>query len=331
MNSGHRTPTMNEVARKAAVSVQTVSRVVNGFPGVKESTRKRVNAAIQELGYRPNLTARALVTRRSGLIGVVSVGSFLHGPTNTLAAIEKAARKNGRLTLLATIENSDEIEFLKTIEEFQERNVEGLVIIASREAVVRYCTHLKLTTPLIIVGPRPADLGSLPCLSVDQFAGAKLAIDHLLDLGHRDIALVTGPRQWVDAQQRLEGALSACESQGVHPRIFSGDWSPQSGFLAGEWLNSLPEPSRPTAVFAANDSMAMGIMRALSSSTTHMAVVGFDNIPESEFLTIPLTTIHQDFTTLGRRVLEALLALIAGEEADFSPIAPHLIIRESSL
>lgn len=321
---------MAEVAERAGVSQQTVSRVMNGFSGVRDSTRSKVEEAIEELGYRRNLAARTLVTRRSGLIGVIAVGSFLYGPTRTLAAIERASRQHGYLTLLATIAESGADEFHAAVGEFLDRSVEALIIIASRETIVRYSGSLNANIPVVIVGPRPADLSDLHCLSVDQAKGATMAIEHLVELGHQDIALVTGPRQWVDAQQRIDGALTACEQRGIYPRIFSGDWSSAAGYRAGTWLAELPAATRPTAVFSANDAMAFGILRALAEHAITLSVVGFDDVPTAEYFIPPLTTVHQDFHQLGTRVLNAILAALTEKEPDFSCVEPVLKVRESS-
>ncbi len=327
-------PTMADVAAAAGVSHQTVSRVINNFNGVRPATRQRVEDAIRALGYRRNHAARALVTQRSGLIGVIAVGSFLYGPTNTLATIEKSARSHGHLTLLATVEEADEDLFRAALDEFLDHSVEAVVVIAAQEPLVRYSSSLSLDIPLLIVGPRPDNLGSLPCMGVDQKAGARLAVEHLVDLGHTDLALVSGPRHWVEAQQRMDSALLACEEHGVHPRVFSGDWSPEAGYRVGQSLASIPADRRPTGVVMANDHMALGMIAALREHHIELpgeiSVVGFDDVPEAGYYSPALTTVHQDFRSLGGRVIDALHALLQGDEPDLSPMVPTLTVRAST-
>lgn len=335
-----RSPTMAEVAAEAHVSPQTVSRVMNGFEGVRPETRIRVEQAVRDLGYRRNFAARTLVTQRSGLIGVIAVGSFLYGPTSTLATIERSARRRNYLTLLATITESSQEQFQAALDEFLDRSVEAVVVIAAREPLVRYSTSLDLGIPLIVVGPRPDDLPNARCISVDQEAGARLAVEHLAELGHRDIALLTGPRHWVDAQQRIQGALATCEEHDIHPRIFSGDWSAESGYRAGTAIAELPAAARPTAVFAANDHMALGLIASLSENELDipgdLSIVGFDDVPEAAFYTPSLTTVHQDFGELGNRAIASLIAMMGdpGEDnspsPDFEPVVPHICVRNST-
>ncbi len=325
---------MAEVAAEAGVSHQTVSRVINESPGVRPQTKQRVQAAIDKLGYRRNLAARALVTRQSGLIGVIAVGSFQYGPTSTLASLERAARENSYLTLIATIAETSHEQFRTALNEFLERSVEAIVVIASRESLVWFAGALNLAVPLIVLGPRPADLEGLTCLSVSQAGGARLAVSHLLELGHRDITLLTGPSNWVDAQRRLQGALSECEAHGVQPRIASGDWNPASGYEAGMRVADLPPAARPTAVFCANDHMALGFLAACHTQGIRVpediSVVGFDDIPGVAYYTPGLTTVHQDFSELGSRAIGAALEMIAGRTPVTEPVPATLVIRGST-
>ena len=327
-------PTLAEVAALAGVSHQTVSRVVNDFPGVKPSTRDRVQAAIAELGYRRNTAARSLVTNESRLVGVIAVGSFLYGPTSTLAAIEDAAREHGYMTLLATVKNTDGANLGAAVNECLERSVDALIIIANQEMWVRYSSTLDVDVPLIVVGPRPNDIGSLTCMSVNQAHGAEMAIDHLDFLGHRKIGILAGPRDWVDAQQRLSGALTACYKKGIESEVREGDWSAKQGYETGLELLELPAHDRPTAIFAANDLMALGLLAAFNqqglSVPDDISVMGFDDVPGAEFYSPPLTTIRQDFTTLGRKVLAACLDLINGNEPDVELVKPILRVRAST-
>ncbi|WIY82386.1 LacI family DNA-binding transcriptional regulator [Propionimicrobium sp. PCR01-08-3] len=333
-----RPPSLRDVAERARVSHQTVSRVINNFPGVRPETRERVHQAIDELGYRRNNAARTLVTQRSGLIGIIAVGSFLYGPTSTLAAIEEAARKHGFMTLLATLRDVAPGGLTEAVNDALNHDVEALVVIASREALLRRTAELQLNVPLIVVGPSPDDVDDLMTLSVDQAAGAASAIDHLAGLGHRRVVLLAGPQDWVDAQQRLSAAERACERHNIATQVVFGDWTAASGFAAGQellasWASDL-SGSLPTAVFAANDQMALGLLAAFNeagvSVPSDISVVGFDDIAGADHFSPSLTTVHQDFTALGFKVMQATLAALGGEKPDLAPVSAQLRVRAST-
>ncbi|QPR39269.1 LacI family DNA-binding transcriptional regulator [Brevibacterium casei] len=328
---------MAEVAAHAKVSHQTVSRVVNGGVGVKPATRERVEAAIRELGYRRNNAARTLVTSRSGLIGVIAVGSFLYGPTRTLVGIEEAARSRDFTILLATIRSNGDAElseqFERAIDTCLDRSVEAIIVIAAQEDVVRQVQIFNVDVPLIVVGPPRSHLPGLLTFSVDQRRGAREAVSHLGELGHSRILVLTGPGKWIDAQERRTGALDECAARGLAAEVIAGDWSPASGYQAGQALVARPG-EMPTAIFSANDAMALGVLAAFNHAQVkvpdEVSIIGFDDIPEAAYFSPALTTVHQDFTTLGHRVLEAAVAAIRGEEPDMTPVAPVLALRDST-
>ena len=319
------------VAELAGVSHQTVSRVINGFEGVRPSTKERVLTAISTLGYRRNNAARTLVTRRSGLVGVIAVGSFLFGPTRTLAAIEEAARERGYMTLLATIrDGATDADFSGAVEACLERDVEALIVIAARESLVRRCASLSAGLPVVVVGPRPGGADRYCTLSVDQELGARLAVRHLVEHGHRSITIVTGPLDWVDAQDRLRGALAECAVQGVTSSVVHGDWTAERGH---EVALELTAAGAPTAVFAANDQLALGLLAGFRSRGVRVpedvSVIGFDDVEGAAHYCPPLTTVRQDFASLGHRVLGAALALVDGTAPDLAPVPPTLQARGS--
>lgn len=324
---------MAEVAKLAGVSHQTVSRVVNGFPGVRPQTRERIEAAIIETGYRRNSAARTLVTRKSGLIGIITVGSFLYGPTSTLSAIDEAARAHGYSILLSSIQEGDSTIFKRAIDACLDRTVEAIVIIAARKATVELLEEFDLGVPLVVVGPSSRDLPDLNCLSVNQAQGAHLAVKHLVELGHRDIALLTGPANWMDARERSAGALQECDEANLVPRIYEGDWSAADGYKYGNELAEDLE-KMPTAIFAANDHMALGLIAAFHSNhigiPEQVSIVGFDDVPEAAYYSPALTTIHQDFTALGQKVLTATLDLLEGKTPDMTPVVARLRERAST-
>lgn len=327
-----RAPGMHDVARRAGVSHQTVSRVLNGLPNVREETRERVTAAIAELGYRRNNAARALVTRRSSMIGVITSGSTLWGPSSTLIAVESAARAAGYYVSLAGLGSVKNALVASAFEYFTDQAVEGIVVIAPEAALAHAADPLVAKVPVVMVAADTQPSPGLHITSVDQEGGARLAVRHLLDQGHRSIVHVSGPMEWFDAAARQRGWLREMEAAGLDPiPPIPGDWTAASGYAAGQLLAST---TLPTAIFAANDLMALGVIRAFHDKAVsvpqQVSVVGFDDIPGSAHFIPGLTTVKQDFDALGRQCIDILLSALNGGLDDPAPIAPQLIFREST-
>jgi DNA-binding LacI/PurR family transcriptional regulator len=319
---------MADVARLAGVSHQTVSRVLNEHPSVSDDTRRRVETAIVQLGYRRNTAARALVTRRTSTLGVVSVDTSQYGPAHTIFGIEEAARRAGYFINFASLREINRAAMRAALDHLTDASVDGIVVVAPVRAAVEAVHGQRLDVPLVMVetSDRTDDLSVV----VDQVAGARMATRHLLDLGHRSVLHVRGAEQWVEADARARGWLAElARAQAPIPEVLTGDWSPASGYAAGREIARRPDV---TAVFAANDQMSLGIMRALHeagrSVPGDVSIVGFDDIPEAEYFHVPLTTVRQDFAEVGRRCIERLLALIEGRTAPMrSAIQPELIVR----
>lgn len=326
----HRPPGMHDVAQLAGVSHQTVSRVLNDHPSVRPETRQRVLAAIAQLGYRRNIAARALVTRRSGTIGVVSSGSALFGPTSTLIAVEVAARDADLFVSLGTVAPWDSAKVAAVLDHFMNQAVDGVVVIASHLEAVEAVRTFREPIPIVMVGPRdlPPPLQSV---AVDQYTGARMAVRHLLDLGHREVVHLAGPTDWLDARARIDGWRDELRAAGIVPgEVIAADWSAERGYQIGRELMS----DLPTAVFAANDQLALGLLRAFAEAGVRVpqdvSVVGFDDIDGSANFHPPLTTVRQEFGMLGERCLAVLLAAIAGEPAESALIPPSIVVRASS-
>jgi DNA-binding LacI/PurR family transcriptional regulator len=252
---------MTDVAAVAGVSHQTVSRVLNDPEAVRPATRARVEAAIRQLGYIRNTAARALVTRRTRLIGVVNPGQALFGPANTTVAIEEAAREAGYTTTLAVMRDADAATVGAALESFQELGVEGIVVIAPVTRVALAAKELSATLPVVIVAAGLRESSSLHVVAVDQEVGARLATRHLIDLGHREILHVAGPNDWFDARSRIVGWRDELLEAGLEPPpIISGGWGPEDGLSIGRTLAR--ERRLPSAIFAANDMLALGLLRA---------------------------------------------------------------------
>lgn len=306
---------MLDVARLAGVSHQTVSRVLNGHANVRPETRERVLDAIRRLDYHPNTSARALVTRRARTIAVVSFDTRLYGPASTLLAIEQAARAEGYAVTLISIPTLDRESVRTAVGSLAGQAADGVIVIAPSEHAAHGLSDLRPGLPVVAVEAGYAS--EVPVVSVDQAAGARLATEHLLALGHETVRHVAGPADWLEARERVEGWRAALDDAGrVAGPILRGDWSPESGYQAGLELVEKPDL---TAVFAANDQMALGVMHALHERGVRVpddvSVVGFDNIPESAYLTPSLTTVHQDFNEVGRRGLRLLVDLMDGDPA----------------
>jgi DNA-binding LacI/PurR family transcriptional regulator len=322
---------MYDVARLAGVSHQTVSRVINGSVHVRTETRDRVLAAMEKLDYRPNSVARALVTGRSRTLGVVTFDTTLFGPASTLVGIERAAHAAGYFVSIVSLEALDRISVMRAVERLRALGVDGVLVIAPQVAATGALWDLPSDLPVVAVEAGPQD--GVPVVAVDQYQGARLATEHLLALGHKTVHHLAGPVDWIEAQRRVDGWRDALDEAGC--QSFSplrGDWSPLSGYTLGRRLLESPDL---TAVFTANDQMALGLLRLLHETGRDVpgdvSVVGFDDIPEAEYFTPPLTTVRQDFNEMGYRSLHLLLDEIAGgERSERRLTVPASLIERSS-
>ena len=323
---------MADVARMAGVSHQTVSRVLNGSASVRPETRERVVRAVRELDYRRNSMARALVTGRSRTLGVVSFDTTLYGPASTLFGIERAAHSEGYFVSIASVTSLDRASVLGAVEQLRDQGVDGVLLITPQETAVEALLHLPRDMPVVAVEAGPDE--AVPVVAVDQVAGAAAATRHLLELGHRTVWHVAGPSDWLEARQRIQGWMTALEEAGADaPPLLAGDWSAQSGYELGRRLATVRDV---TAIFAANDQMALGILRALHEIGREVpgevSVVGFDDIPEARFFTPPLTTVRQDFNEVGRQSLMLLLDEIGASQrsSERVVVSPEFKLRDST-
>lgn len=326
-----RNPSMADVAQRAGVSHQTVSRVLNDSPLVKDGTRERVLAAIQELGYRRNNAARMLATNRSGRIGMVSAHLALHGPSMIASAVQAAGHEAGyQVSVIGLLEISEE-SLRDAVERLLDQAVEAIVVAVAHRDAVHLVRALSLPIPVVLV--QGVRAGEPMAAGVDQRAGALLATEHLLDLGHEGVAHVSGPLDWIEAAQRRLGWREAHESRGKLPGPeVEGDWSAASGYDAGLRLGHHDDV---TAVFVANDAMALGVLKALHECGRRVpedvSVVGFDDVPEAGFYWPALSTVNQQFSDLGKRAVELTVRALAGEDAPAADLLrPELVIRASS-
>jgi DNA-binding LacI/PurR family transcriptional regulator len=326
---------MSDVGRLAGVSHQTVSRVINGSRHVRPQTRERVREAMRELGYRPNSIARALVTGRTRTLGVVSFDTTLYGPASTLFGIERAAHDAGYFIIIASLKALDRASVVEATDRLRRHGVDGILAIVSEEDAAQALLHAPVDVPLVAVEAGPER--GIPVVAVDQRTGARLAVSHLLALGHATVRHITGPLASLEAQHRAGAWRETLAQAGADiPEPLIGDWSPRSGYEHGR---RLARDRSVTAVFVGNDQMALGLYRAMQEAGRRIpddvSVVGFDDVPEAAYFTPPLTTVRQDFGEVGSRSLHVLLAAIdqvavGARPPDGALVAPELIVRAST-
>jgi len=325
---------MTDVAALAGVSHQTVSRVLNDHPSVLPQTRQRVLAAVAELGYRRNVAARTLVTRRSGTIGVITPATALYGPTSTLVGLEEAARVAGLFVSVATIRGLDTDTMGRALDHFLAQGVDALVVIAPTREVVGLLSALPVPVPVVMISSTHdlPDVPGLVVVGVDQHQGARLATEHLLG-SVREVLHVAGPQGWFDAQDRLAGWRAAVEDAGAAaPVPVVAGWGADDGYAVGR---GLVRADLPEAVFAANDQLALGLLHAFAEAGVRVPhdvlVVGFDDEAGAAHFVPPLTTVRQDFAELGRRAVTAVTAAIGGARPEPVRIPAQLVVRTSSV
>ena len=337
LHRGGRPSVLADVAVRAGVSHQTVSRVVNRSPHVAAATRARVERAIAELDYRPNNAARTLVTGVARRLGLVTLDVDQYGPWQTMLGLERAARQAGYSLAIAAISSVTDTAVQEAVEHMVAQSVDAIVALATYPDVLAAVREVRTSVPVVTVqaGPDP----ERATVWIDQTAGTRLATRHLLDLGHRTVHHIAGPEHSFEAQQRLVGWRRELARDGVlPPGPLRGDWSPGSGHAAGRQLVELmrgPADRRPTAVVVANDQMALGVLKAVQEAgftvPGDLSVVGFDDSPESGCFLPALTTVHQDFAELGRRAVDRALGQLRDERpAESAAVVPHLVVRDSS-
>lgn len=325
--------TIKDVAQRAGVSVATVSRVLNRLDIVSEDTRRRVAEAAANLGYIPHGGARSLSMRRTQCVGAVLPD--LHGEffSELIRGIDRAARGRG-LHLLLTCSHGDAGELAAALRAMQGR-ADGVLVMSPHMDSAVLEGNLPRGMPVMLMN---SARGRAPYSSVvvDNRGGAAAMVRHLVGLGHRRIAMIAGPGGNFDADERLKGYTETLVKlvPGAKPEILAGDFTEESGHRAGRSLAAMAR--RPDAVFAANDTMAMGCFFALSEAGLRVpddvALAGFDDIPMARYLTPPLTTVRVRIAELGELAFERLaLAIERGEQDRPSrkTLRTELVVRRS--
>ncbi|WP_207930509.1 LacI family DNA-binding transcriptional regulator [Streptomyces hainanensis] len=329
---------MREIARRAGVSQKTVSRVVNGEPHVSEALRERVQREITLLGYLPDANARALVTRRSRRIGVITTDTGYFGPSSVLRGLERAARGAGYFVGVVHADEHDAAETTRSVRHLVSQGVEAVAVSAPVAWPFDLLAGVPAGVPLLRMEypAGPPEPGVIRVGS-DDVDAAREATAHLLALGHRTVHHIAGPPAWTVTGRRISGWRAALRAAGApEPAFRHGDWSAAAGCrMAGELLR---EPG-VTALFVANDQMAIGAMYAVRRSGRRIpedvSVVGFDDIPEAAYLSVPLTTVRQDFTAMAEQGMRRLVAAVSEEGPLDEPAQDVLIpgtfvVREST-
>ncbi|HEX4402626.1 MAG TPA: LacI family DNA-binding transcriptional regulator [Galbitalea sp.] len=328
-------PNMREVGLLAGVSHQTVFRVMQGHPKVAQATRDRVMAAVEQLGYTPNLSARSLVTGRSHMLGLITVGSQDTGPISSTSGFAEGFTSRARLRsyyVSATHVTDTDPQGLRTsLGYFLQQRFEGVVVLTPTIDVLNALKAARPALPFVTLGGGAVFPDN--SVSLDQTRGAILATQHLIDLGHRRIGHISGPLRRFDAMERLGGWRETMRENNLDAsRVWEGDWSARGGsVLAAELFDS-----GATAVFCANDQTALGVMHAAKLKGIRvpkdLSIVGFDDMPEAPYFPTPLTTVRQDYERLGEDSVELLLAQVEESyQGTEVLVEPTLVFRESTM
>jgi LacI family transcriptional regulator len=335
MKSSEKKVTLNDVAEYSGVSYQTVSRVINNHPSVAEDTRQRVLGAIRALNYHPNRAARSLVTSRSDTIAIISFGVTFYGPGQMMSHITRHAKASGYRVSLSTVEQLGWNEVKSAIDDLHEHLIDGIIMIAP--IISDFMPDIRTLIghiPFIQIDTKAQE--GVASVVIEQAHGTKLAVEHLIELGHRQIAEISGPLNWYDAVMRHHSWQETMKRHQLpYHMSVEGNWSAQSGYDGIRTL--VKSGAKFTAVAVANDQMALGAMAALSELGLRVpqdvSVVGYDNIPESAYFIPPLTTIHQDFEALGEQCVDYLVSLISNPDTPIHQrvLYPKLVIRDSTM
>ena len=329
--------TIRQVASAAGVSTQTVSRVLNERPDVSAETRERVQNVIDRLGYRPSALARSLIRQRSYTLGVVTAGLRHIGPARTLGGVTAAAADAGYALLLEELPRYDMDDPTPIFQALLSRQVDGVIwavpeVGGNRNWLAGLPDGLEIPIVYLAMEPRQ----NVSVVSVNNYLGGRLAMAHLIQQGYRYIGHIAGPLDWWEARQRMAAWKDALREAGLEasePSYVEGNWSSSSGAEAAERL--FDQYPRMDAIFASNDQMALGVLHAAASRGCRvpqdLAVVGFDNVPESAYYLPALTTIQQDQYNVGKVAVEEIARIIESGWQGLEPIEPKSIMLSPSL
>lgn len=325
-------PSMIDVAQRAGVSAQTVSRVLRDHPYVAPEKRERVLQAVAELGYRMNAAAKALSSGRTRTIGVITMATESYAGAMTQASIERAAELHGYVVTGGQIATLDVAAIVATLHRLEDNGAEAFILALPLRSSDPKIEEIAARLPTATVGGAP--VRAARALSVDQQEVARTATRHLLTLGHDTVWHVAGPSEWVDATERERGWREILETTGrTVPPVIRGDWSPESGYQAG--LKLAEEPG-VTAIFCASDEMAFGVISALRDRGLDVpgdvSVASVDDVRLAAFARPALTTVAQPFDVLSQAAVDSVIARLEGTTdptADLN-LQPTLVVRGST-
>ncbi len=325
---------IRDVARSAGVSHMTVSRVINGHPGVTESTRRRVLDAVRELNFRPSRAARDLSVGRSRTVTVMTSTTTLYGPAAVLRGVGEAASAAGYHTVIGMLEAPDPAAVRAAVDRSCDPMSGGVIVIAYDLAGVRALRAIPAGVPVVAAVEANRTRGSdPPAVALDDRTAAATATRYLLGLGHRTVHYVALPSA-ARMSARAQGWRAALRAAGAPvPEVVPAGWTPRSGYEAARRLATDP---RVTAVLCGNDDLALGVLHALREASRpvpdSVSVVGFDDIPSAEFCAPPLTTVRLDFVGLGRDCFALLRHGLNPYDNPPVPVAaaPRLVVRDTT-
>ena len=341
------TVNIHDVAKQAGVSIRTVSRVVNQQGEISEETRARVQAVIDELSYRPNFLARSLVSQRSNMIGVVTWGLDYYAPSRIVVGIEQRSNELGYSLFLNLISHPTDAGAERILNTLVDHRVDGIIWaipeVGENHGWIRHVS-LEKYPPIVFLNTQP--FTGLNSVAVNNRRGGELATQHLIDRGCRKIGLIKGPQSWWEAEERSAGWKDALIKAGLDPspqHIVEADWSVEMGLQATQQL--LEQAPEIDGIFASSDDIALGALTAAiqlgRKIPQDLALVGFDNIPQSAYFQPPLTTIDQPLSRTGRAAVDHLLEQIKDRQsgkkqtievvsANALKLEPRLVVRASS-
>lgn len=325
-----RQPSLRDVAQLAGASPQTVSRVANGGPHVTDALRDRVLRAMNDLGYRPNAAARAIRRGAFHTVGIVYHDLVSVGVHRSVEAIAVSAAEHCLATTIMPIAVSSVPAADGAFVRLREMAVDAMIVILPDRFDADEPLHIPPGVPTVAIGPPLLD--GTASLDFDQHLGARTAVEHLLSRGHTTVHHVAGPVGSYAADSRLRAWQSTLRRHDRPvPEAIRGAWTPESGYVA---MRALLSREAPTAIFAANDQIALGVYRAIQEAGRRIpediAVVGFDDIPEAAMYSPPLTSIAQDWNALGRQALQAALNAQPAVPPQTIALSTHLVPRAST-
>ncbi|WP_426594168.1 LacI family DNA-binding transcriptional regulator [Cellulomonas sp. McL0617] len=327
-----RQPTISDVARVAGVSVPTVSRVLTGATKVSPERHARVQAAIEELGFRPNGAARALAGGRQPMLAVFAGNTTRFGYATTIQGIEEAARAEGLMVVISVVETDEAASVKQAVDLALSQPLSGAIVLEYDPPGVATLAAIPSWMPVVAVAAGGRSEGTIAHAYMDDSLGARRATQYLLELGHATVHHVAIPSAGKESS-RLRGWRDALLEAGAPvPPVVQADWDPMSGYEIG---TTLLADRGVTAVLCGNDELAMGLIRAAQDMGRRvpddLSVIGFDDHPLGQLWSPALTTVRQDFVELGRRAFHLLeRARSGGDQAITSRIIPDLIVRRSS-